>query len=68
MRFGDPSQQPFSGPIIGDTSNPESATTEQYAQFWGELAKRFKKNEKVIFGLQNEVCDSKGQTDSDSDI
>jgi len=38
------------GSIIGDTSDPKAATTAQFAAFWGELAGRFKTNEKVIFG------------------
>jgi endoglucanase len=33
-----------------------AATTAQFAAFWGELSRRFKTNEKVIFGLMNEVC------------
>lgn len=57
MRYNDPSQQPMTGSIIGDTSDPTAATTEQFGEFWGELASRFVDNEKVIFGLMNEVCD-----------
>lgn len=56
MRYNDPSQQPMTGSIIGDTSDPMAATTEQFGEFWGELASRFVDNEKVIFGLMNEVC------------
>lgn len=55
MRYNDPSSQPFSGSVIGNTSDPNAATTAQFAAFWGELAKRFKSNTKVIFGLMNEV-------------
>ena len=55
MRYNDPSQQPLSGSVIGNTSDPNAATTEQFAEFWGELAGRFATNEKVIFGLMNEV-------------
>lgn len=55
MRYNDPSQQPMTGSIIGDTSDVKAATTAQFAAFWGELAGRFKGNEKVIFGLMNEV-------------
>ncbi len=44
------------GSIIGDSTDVTAATTAQLAAFWGELAKRFKTNEKVIFGLMNEVC------------
>lgn len=57
MRYNDPSEQPFSGSIIGDSSDPEAATTAQFGEFWGELAKRFVENEKVIFGLMNEPHD-----------
>ena len=55
MRYNDPSQQPMTGSVIGNTSDVKAATTAQFAKFWGELARRFKKNEKVIFGLMNEV-------------
>lgn len=57
MRYNNPSQQPFSGSVIGNSSDPTAATTEQFAEFWGELAKRFADNEKVIFGLMNEPHD-----------
>jgi len=53
----DPSQQPFTGSVIGNTSDPKAATTAQFAAFWGELALRFKNNPKVIFGLNNEPHD-----------
>ena len=55
MRYNDPSQQPMTGSVIGNTSDVKAATTAQFGKFWGELARRFKKNEKVIFGLMNEV-------------
>lgn len=54
MRYNDASEQPMSGSIIGNWSDPKAATTEQFGEFWGELASRFKHNEKVIFGLMNE--------------
>ncbi|VBB75808.1 Putative Glycoside Hydrolase Family 5 [Podospora comata] len=54
MRYNDPSSQSFSGSVIGNTSDPIAATTAQFAAFWGELASRFKTNEKVLFGLMNE--------------
>jgi endoglucanase len=54
MRCNDPSGQPFSGSVIGNTSDPTTATTAQFGAFWGELATRFPGNEKVIFGLTNE--------------
>ncbi|KAM3073467.1 hypothetical protein ACMFMG_004634 [Clarireedia jacksonii] len=57
MRYNDPSAQPFSGSVIGNTSDPTAATTAQFAAFWGELAKRFKSNTKVIFALMNEPHD-----------
>jgi endoglucanase len=46
----------MTGSVIGNTSDVKAATTAQFAKFWGELARRFKTNEKVIFGLMNEVC------------
>ena len=58
MRYNNPSQQPMTGSIIGDTSDPKAATTEQFGEFWEELAGRFKNNEKAIFGIMNEVCDT----------
>jgi len=49
----------MTGSIIGDTSDKTAATTAQFGAFWGELANRFKDNEKVIFGLMNEPHDMK---------
>lgn len=57
MRYNDPSSQPYSGSVIGNTSDPTAATTAQFGEFWGELAGRFADNEKVIFGLMNEPHD-----------
>lgn len=57
MRYNDPSSQPLSGSIIGNVSDPAAATTEQFAAFWGELARRFANNTHVIFGLMNEPHD-----------
>lgn len=57
MRYNDPSSQPYSGSIIGDTSDANAATTAQFGEFWGELASRFADNERVIFGLMNEPHD-----------
>ncbi|KIM98529.1 glycoside hydrolase family 5 protein [Oidiodendron maius Zn] len=57
MRYNNPSQQPTTGSIIGDTTDSKAATTAQFAAFWGELAGRFASNEKVIFGLMNEPHD-----------
>ncbi|OTB01754.1 glycoside hydrolase family 5 protein [Hypoxylon sp. CI-4A] len=57
MRYNDPSSQPYSGSVIGNTTDPTAATTEQFGEFWGELAKRFANNEKVIFALMNEPHD-----------
>ncbi|KAF8865727.1 glycoside hydrolase [Acephala macrosclerotiorum] len=54
MRYNNPSQQPMTGSIIGNSSDPKAATTAQFGAFWGELSRRFKGNEKVIFGLMNE--------------
>jgi len=56
MRYNDPSSQPASGSVIGNTTDPKAATTAQFGEFWEELAGRFKHNEKVIFGINNEVC------------
>jgi endoglucanase len=55
MRYNDPSQQPYSGSVIGNSSDPTAATTAQFGAFWGELSHRFEGNEKIIFGLMNEV-------------
>lgn len=55
MRYNDPSQQPTSGSIIGNTADPKAATTAQFQAFWKELAGRFKNNNKVIFEIMNEV-------------
>lgn len=57
MRYNDPSSQPFSGSVIGNTSDPTAATTAQFGAFWGELASRFKDNDRVMFGLMNEPHD-----------
>ncbi|KAJ5444506.1 glycoside hydrolase family 5 protein [Penicillium daleae] len=54
MRYNDASEQPLSGSVIGNWSDPKAATTQQFGEFWGELASRFRHNEKVIFGLMNE--------------
>ena len=55
MRYNDPSSQPTSGSVIGNTSDPKAATTAQFEEFWEELAGRFRFNPKVIFGIMNEV-------------
>jgi aryl-phospho-beta-D-glucosidase BglC (GH1 family) len=57
MRYNDPSQQPMTGSVIGNASDPTAATTAQFGAFWGELGRRFASNEKVIFGLMNEPHD-----------
>ncbi|CZT44395.1 probable endoglucanase 1 precursor [Rhynchosporium secalis] len=57
MRYNDPSQQPMTGSVIGNASDVTAATTAQFGAFWGELAGRFKNNEKAIFGLMNEPHD-----------
>lgn len=57
MRYNDPSSQPYSGSVIGNASDPTAATTAQFGFFWGELARRFASNEKVLFGLMNEPHD-----------
>jgi len=50
--------QPFSGSIIGNTTDPKAATTQQLADFWTELSSRFVENPNVIFGLMNEPHDT----------
>jgi len=57
MRYNNPSQQPATGSIIGDVTDPAAASTEQFEEFWKELAGRFVDNEKVIFGIMNEPHD-----------
>lgn len=54
MRYNDPSSQPTSGSIIGNTSDPHAASTASLAAFWAELSRRFKTNPNVIYGLMNE--------------
>ena len=46
----------MTGSVIGNSSDSKAATTAQFGAFWGELARRFVDNPKVIFGLMNEVC------------
>lgn len=55
MRYNDPSSQPVSGSVIGNTTDPAAATTAQFGAFWAALAARFVFNERVVFGLMNEV-------------
>jgi len=57
MRYNDPSQQPNSGSVIGNSSDPTAATTLQFGEFWHELARRFATNPKVVFGINNEPHD-----------
>lgn len=52
-RYNDPSMQPGSGSVIGNTSDPNAATTAQFQAFWHELASRYVHNEKVIFGIMS---------------
>lgn len=59
MRYNDPSAQPSSGSIIGNTSDPKAASTADLAAFWGEVSKRFITNPNVIYGIMNEPHDSK---------
>ena len=40
--------QPASGSVIGNSSDPDAATTQQFKEFWQELAGRFKDNERVM--------------------
>ncbi|KAJ7929600.1 endoglucanase 1 [Mycena leptocephala] len=43
--------------VIGNTSDPTAATTQQFEQFWHQLALRFVSNPKVVFGINNEPHD-----------
>ncbi|RJE26158.1 hypothetical protein PHISCL_01508 [Aspergillus sclerotialis] len=54
MRYNNASDQPYSGSVIGNSSDPNAATTEQFAGFWRELASRFRYNPNVLFGINNE--------------
>lgn len=54
MRYNNASDQPWSGSVIGNTSDLRAATTQQFASFWHELASRFRYNPNVIFGINNE--------------
>jgi len=40
--------QPLSGSVIGNTTDPKAATTEQFKVFWKELAWRFVNNTNVM--------------------
>lgn len=51
MRYNDPSQQPTTGSVIGNTSDPAAATTAQFQAFWRELASRYVQNEKVTLSM-----------------
>ncbi|KAF1850442.1 glycoside hydrolase family 5 protein [Cucurbitaria berberidis CBS 394.84] len=57
MRYNDPSSQPSSGSIIGNTSDPKAATTSNLATFWTALSTRFITNPNVIYGIMNEPHD-----------
>ncbi|RVD89433.1 uncharacterized protein DFL_000441 [Arthrobotrys flagrans] len=57
MCYNDPFGQPYSVCIIGDVSDPNDATTEDFKIFLTELAKRFRHNTRVIFGIMNEPHD-----------
>jgi endoglucanase len=57
MRYNDPSMQPSSGSVIGNTSDTKAASTENLATFWAELSTRFISNTNVIFGIMNEPHD-----------
>jgi len=57
MRYNDPSSQPDSGSVIGNSSDPTAATTAQFSEFWAELARRFVRNPNVVFGINNEPHD-----------
>jgi len=57
MRYNNPSMQPTSGSVIGNTSDPTAATSLQFYEFWQELSGRFADNPKVIFGINNEPHD-----------
>jgi len=43
--------------VIGNTTDPRAATTEQFKEFWNELARRFADNPRVVFGINNEPHD-----------
>ncbi|KAK5109357.1 hypothetical protein LTR62_007127 [Meristemomyces frigidus] len=57
MRYNDPSQQPATGSVIGDKTDPSAATTKQFEEFWHELASRYVFNPYVIFEIMNEPHD-----------
>jgi endoglucanase len=57
MRYNDPSMQPSSGSVIGNTSDTKAASTEDFAAFWAELSTRLKYNPNVIYGVMNEPHD-----------
>ncbi|KAH7087288.1 cellulase-domain-containing protein [Auriculariales sp. MPI-PUGE-AT-0066] len=57
MRYNDPSSQPFTGSVIGDSADPRAATTAEFQQFFYELGLRFRHNPRVIFSSSNEPHD-----------
>lgn len=67
MRYNNASMQPVSGSVIGNTSDPTAATTQEFAEFWAEMAYRFKYNPNVIFGIMNEPHDMPTQLVFDND-
>lgn len=56
-RYNDPSAQPSSGSIIGNTTDAKAASTADFAAFWAELATRFAPNPNVILALMSEPHD-----------
>ncbi|KAJ8096679.1 glycoside hydrolase [Lipomyces tetrasporus] len=47
----------YNGSVIGNSSDPHAATTDQFAEFWHEIAKRTRFNPRVVYGIMNEPHD-----------
>ncbi|KAK9241611.1 glycoside hydrolase [Lipomyces tetrasporus] len=47
----------YNGSVIGNSSDPHAATTDQFAEFWHEIAKRTRFNRRVVYGIMNEPHD-----------
>ncbi|KAH8797977.1 cellulase-domain-containing protein [Flagelloscypha sp. PMI_526] len=58
MRYNDPSQQPFTGSVIGQNdTDSRAASTAEFQAFFREFASRFRSNPRVIFSPSNEPHD-----------
>lgn len=54
IRYHNASSQPYPGSVIGNSSDPNVTTTDQFAALWHKLPSRFRYNPNVLFGINNE--------------